>query len=66
MVRISLWDEEEYKRNPKQKNCMIYCDDAPNGGCVVICGFCKKEFNEAGKEVCPFCGKDLIYPRCDW
>ena len=25
-----------------------------------------KEFNEAGKEVCPFCGKDLIYPRCDW
>jgi len=30
MVRISLWDEEEYKRNPKQKNCMLYCDDAPN------------------------------------
>ena len=66
MTFISLWNDDEYKKNPEQKNCMQFVGDAPNGGCIVICGFCGKELNSKDLDVCPHCGKDLIYPRCDW
>jgi hypothetical protein len=43
-----------------------YVYDLPNGGCMVECGFCRAHFNCEAHEVCPECGENLIFPRCDW
>jgi len=45
---------------------LTFDHDEPDGGAWLICGFCNGEFNEKGLDVCPHCGKDLVFPRCDW
>jgi hypothetical protein len=50
---------------------LSFVDDSPNGGCIVICGFCDEQFctrDDTGRErlVAPCCGNHMVYPRADW
>lgn len=63
-MRIYQWDT--YPEPCDQTYTLTYNGDAPDGGCYVDCGYCKQEFNTKDKDSCPYCGGDMIFPRCDW
>lgn len=65
-MRIFLWQQSDDVFRALNKNSLLFDGDHPDGGCVVICGFCSEKFNEHEKTVCPGCGRDLIFPRADW
>ena len=67
-MKICLWDYPNWESIPigLKSHSLTFIKDAKNGGCIVICGFCGKSFNNKNKNSCPFCKKDLIYPRADW
>jgi hypothetical protein len=68
MAVIHCWDYPSYDDVPEEyrKHCVTFHADAPGGGCIVACGYCKQTFNDKDEISCPHCNRDLIYPRADW
>lgn len=70
MAKIFLWNKK-YDTEPIPKELRDHVldleEDNPDGSSNLVCGFCGKIFRYVKEIVsCPHCGKDLIFPRCDW
>lgn len=64
-MRIYCWEYPSYEEVPKEYlNHVIEYLGEDNGTSVISCGYCSEEFNlSADLQLCPHCGKDLIFPR---
>lgn len=54
------------KTSSDYSKTLVFDEDAPDGGCIVICP-CGHVFNTKGLEECPECKAELLYPeKASW